>query len=203
MYHEKNFQGYTLSWSDERAFYMLDDKPMPNVTALLEEKYAEKIRYAKANSQRLSRYHLSQLHDAICDPKNNETDFREYKNFLKLCELYGMKADACDVPVVLYNSECRPIACDIVDLIVKQSTGTSLVIMKRQRTIDRRYYTDKANLLALAFNQTYGDSVHFCKCIQLLNDLRKLTPLVLNETLANEVIIQYGAKKNNEENADL
>ena len=197
MYYEKEIAGYTLSYTDKRAFYLLDDTPVPTFSALLFNKYEKKIKYAMANTARLIPYHKSELHAAIVKPEEGKTDFREYKNFLKYRELYAFKVTDTDVPVILFDRDGKPIAADIVDLIIEQATGVSGVIVKTQKTMDRRYLTDKVNLLAMAYEQTYGKKWDYCKCLQLHRDLRKLVALTFNPSLADDLIVQYSARKNN------
>ena len=85
-----------------------------------------------------------------------------------------------------------------IALIIEQATGVSAVIVKTQKTSDRRYLTDKINLLTMAYTQTYGKSLDFCKCLQLQRDIQKLVALTHNPTLADDLIIQYQADKRND-----
>ncbi len=87
---------------------------------------------------------------------------------------------------------------NIINLIIEQATGVSAVIVKTQKTIDRRYLTDKINLLTMAYTQTYGKSLDFFKCLQLHRDIRKLVALTHNPTLAVDLIVQFQPDKRND-----
>lgn len=191
-----NINGHYLEFDNEEHIYICDGVIVPSVTTILKAMFND---YAN-----VSRYVLEQasakgtaLHEAIeiYEKTGQESDFREFKNYLFLKKHFGIKNISNELPVI-YEESGKVIFAGRLDQIIEIDGKLGINDFKRVSAPNKQKIAYQLNLYKLGYEQTYQEHINSLSFMQLREDVRKFCPLPINEESAKNLLKKYQEHKN-------
>lgn len=197
--------GMCLEFFDEGHIYLVDGVIVPSITDILKVRFGNKYQNIPKDVLEAAASAGTAVHDAIeayCK-RGEESDLPELRNFKFLQKQYHFDVFGNEIPVVLLDSDGKPIAAGRLDLLlaVNDSSGglqLGLGDIKRTSTLDKDYLFYQLNLYKIAFEQSTGMSVSFLRGLHLRGDKRRYIEIPVDPMAAWELVNQYFEEGKNE-----
>ena len=183
--------GRTLEFDDEAHVYIADGVIVPSVTQILKAKFNDYQFVSRAVLEQASEKGTA-LHKAIetYETTGQQSDLKEFKNYLFLKKHYGFKNILNELPV-LYEEDGRVLFAGQLDQIIEIDGRLGINDFKRVSAPNKEKIAYQLNLYKIAFEQTYHSKIEMLSFMQLRDDTRKFNQMPINEAEAKALLKIY------------
>ena len=183
--------GRTLEFDEETHTYICDGIIKPSVTAILKTKFNDYVGVPRYIMEQASEKGTA-LHKAIelYEKIGQQSDLKEFRNYLFIKKKKGFKNIANEVPII-YEENGEVLFAGQLDQIIEINGHLEINDFKRVSAPNKEKITYQLNLYKLGFEQSYHQQITGLNFTQLREDVRKFTPLPINEEMAKELIKEY------------
>ncbi len=183
--------GRTLEFDDEAHVYIADGVIVPSVTQILKTKFNDYQFVSRAVLEQASEKGTA-LHKAIetYETTGQESDLKEFKNYLFLKKHFGFKNISNELPVI-YEEDGRVLFAGQLDQIIEIYGKRGINDFKRVSAPNKEKIAYQLNLYKMAYEQTYHNKIEMLSFTQLREDTRKFNQLPINEAEAKTLLKKY------------
>ena len=183
--------GHILEFENESHTYLCDGVQVPSVTQILKIAFNDYARVSESVLQQASGKGTA-LHKAIelYETTGTESDLKEFRNYLFLKRYNGLENVANEVPVI-YEENGKVLFAGQLDQIFKIEDCYGINDFKRVSAPNKEKIALQLNLYKIAYEQSYHKEIHILSFMQLREDVRKFTPLPINEQIAKNLLKNY------------
>ena len=191
-----DINGRTLEFDEESHIYLCDGVIVPSVTTILKAFFDDYQCVSRTVLEQASA-RGTELHEAIeiYEKTGQESDLREFKNYLFLKNHFGIKNISNELPVI-YEESGKVIFAGRLDQIIEIDGKLGINDFKRVSAPNKEKIAYQLNLYKLAYEQSYHKQINSLSFMQLREDVRKFTPLPINEQSTRNLLKQYQEQKN-------
>ena len=190
--------GRTLEFDPESHIYLCDGVIVPSVTQILKLQFNDYQFVSRAVLEQASQRGTA-LHKAIEDfeQTGQESDLKEFKNYLFLKKHFNIKNISNEIPVI-YEEDGRVLFAGQLDQIIEIDGKLGINDFKRVSAPNKEKIAYQLNLYKIAYEQSYHKQIESLSFMQLREDARRFTPLPINEQATRNLIkIYYQEKQKN------
>lgn len=186
-----NINGRTVEFDDETHIYLVDGIIVPSVTTILKARFNDYAKVSRAVLEQASEKGTA-LHSAIeiYEKTGEESDLKEFKNYLFLKKHFGFKNISNELPII-YEEDGRVLFAGRLDQIIEIDGKRGINDFKRVSAPNKEKIAYQLNLYKLGYEQTYQEHINSLSFIQLREDTRKFTPLPINESATRNLLKDY------------
>lgn len=186
-----NINGRTVEFDDETHIYLVDGIIVPSVTTILKARFNDYAKVSRAVLEQASEKGTA-LHSAIeiYEKTGEESDLKEFKNYLFLKKHFGFKNISNELPII-YEEDGRVLFAGRLDQIIEIDGKRGINDFKRVSAPNKEQIAYQLNLYKLGYEQTYQEHINSLSFMQLREDARKFTPLPINESATRNLLKDY------------
>nr|DAG81671.1 MAG TPA: exonuclease [Caudoviricetes sp.] len=186
-----NINGRTVEFDDETHIYLVDGIIVPSVTTILKARFNDYAKVSRAVLEQASEKGTA-LHSAIeiYEKTGEESDLKEFKNYLFLKKHFGFKNISNELPII-YEEDGRVLFAGRLDQIIEIDGKRGINDFKRVSAPNKEKIAYQLNLYKLGYEQTYQEHINSLSFMQLREDTRKFTPLPINESATRNLLKDY------------
>lgn len=186
-----NINGRTVEFDDETHIYLVDGIIVPSVTTILKARFNDYAKVSRAVLEQASEKGTA-LHSAIeiYEKTGEESDLKEFKNYLFLKKHFGFKNISNELPII-YEEDGRVLFAGRLDQIIEIDGKRGINDFKRVSAPNKEKIAYQLNLYKLGYEQTYQEHINSLSFMQLRGDTRKFTPLPINESATRNLLKDY------------
>lgn len=190
-----NINGRTLEFDEETHVYLADGIIVPSVTTILKAMFNDYANVSRAVLEQASAKGTA-LHEAIeiYEKTGQESDLREFKNYLFLKKHFGIKNISNELPII-YEENGRVLFAGRLDQIIEIDGKLGINDFKRVSTPNKEKIAYQLNLYKLAYEQSYHQQINSLSFMQLREDTRRYYPLPINEEATKNLLKTYYQEK--------
>lgn len=186
-------KGHALEYYDQEHTYIVDGVIVPSITEILKIKFGDKYKYVDQRMLKRAADAGTAVHNAIQNyvESGERSDLPELRNFIFLKEQFGFDVVGCEIPLILFSDDEKPLAAGRCDLVIMQNGEIGGADIKRTANLDREYLAYQLNLYRSAFRQSYGLEWLFLRGIHLRDDVRRYVKIPINEEIPMELVKEW------------
>lgn len=183
--------GHDLEFDEEEHIYICDGLITPSVTQILQKKFNDYAGIPQHILEQASEKGTA-LHKAIeiFETTGQPSDLKEFRNYLFIKKRKGFKNIANEVPII-YEENGRVLFAGQLDQIIELNGKLEINDFKRVSAPNKEKITYQLNLYKLGYEQSYHKEIAGLNFTQLREDVRKFTPLPINEELTRKLLQEY------------
>lgn len=182
---------HILEFDEETHTYICDGLIMPSVTQILKSKFDD---YAGVPQHLMEQASIkgTALHKAIeiYEKTGQTSDLKEFRNYLFIKKHKGFKNISNELPII-YEENGKVLYAGQLDQIIEIDGHLEINDFKRVSAPNKEKIAYQLNLYKLGYEQSYHKQIAGLNFTQLREDVRKFTPLPINEEKAKELIKEY------------
>ena len=188
--------GHVLEFIPEIHRYVVDGELVPCVSDILAYRFNDYKGISKEVLNRAAELGTN-VHKAIemYEKEGQESDLKEFRNYLFLKKHYKFKNIANEIPVI-YEERGKVLYTGTLDQVLEIDAETGLNDFKRVSSPNKEKIAIQLNLYKLGYEQTYHKKVDFLMFTHLREDVRKVHNLPINEEVALSLVYEYLEKEN-------
>lgn len=186
-----DINGRTLEFDEESHIYLCDGVIVPSVTTILKAFFDDYQCVSRTVLEQASA-RGTELHESIeiYEKTGQESDLKEFRNYLFLKKHFGIKNIANELPVI-YEESGKVIFAGRLDQIIEIDGKLGINDFKRVSAPNKEKIAYQLNLYKIAYEQSYHQHIDSLSFMQLREDTRKFTPLPINEEKTRELLKKY------------
>lgn len=183
--------GRTLEFDDESHIYICDGVIIPSVTQILKTRFNDYASVSRAVLEQASAKG-TELHKAIeiYEKTGQESDLKEFKNYLFLKKHIGFKNISNEIPII-YEEDGRVLFAGQLDQIIELDGKLGINDFKRVSSPNKEKIAYQLNLYKMGFEQSYKQQIESLSFTQLREDTRKFYPLPISEETAKSLLKEF------------
>lgn len=191
-----SIRGHMVVFHEDRHEYYVDGALVPSVTELI-RKYSElhglddytsvpSGTMRKAASQGIS------LHEEIerYEKDGVQGSSEEFRNYLDLKAKCGIRVEASELPVLIFDGEDRPVCAGRLDISGTVTGGSAIIDIKRTARIYKSKAALQLNLCRLGFIQSYGEKCEQLFVMRLRHGASEFARVPVDEKSAYDVLAE-------------
>ena len=184
--------GHIVEFDEDTHTYIVDGIIKPSATQILKCKfnndYAGVPQYImeQASEKGTALHKAIELYETIGQP----SDLKEFHNYLFIKKKKDFKNIANEVPII-YEENGEVLFAGQLDQIIEINGHLEINDFKRVSAPNKEKITYQLNLYKLGYEQSYHQQIAGLNFTQLRENVRKFTPLPINEEMAKELIKEY------------
>lgn len=188
--------GRTLEFDEDYHCYLVDGIIVPSVTTILKAFFDDYSNVSQAVLER-ARERGTALHEAIeiYEKTGQESDLKEFKNYLFLKNHFGFKSISNELPV-FYEENGEVLFAGRLDQIIEIDGKLGINDFKRVSAPNKEKIAFQLNLYKIAYEQSYHKEISSLSFMQLREDTRRFIPLPINEQSTKNLLKKYQEQKN-------
>ena len=175
--------------------YLVDGVIVPSVTEILKSKFNDYAFVSRAVLEQASA-RGTELHKAIelYETTGQTSALQEFRNYLFLKKRIGFRNISNEIPVI-YEENGRVLFAGQLDQIVEVNGMLGINDFKRVSAPNKEKIAYQLNLYKIAYEQSYHQQIKSLSFMQLREEVRRFTPLPINEQSAKELLKNYYQEK--------
>lgn len=179
---------HILEFDEESHLYVVDGVIVPSVTQVLDKKYRDYQNIDTDILQGAADYGTA-LHSAIekYEKDGEESDIKEFKNYLFLKNIYGMQNLKNEI-FVLYEEDGDVLFAGRLDQVMQQDGKKYINDFKCVCTPNKEKIGYQLNMYKMAYEQSYNEQIDGLSYMQLKKDKRKWQQMPVNEEMTKKEI---------------
>ena len=183
--------GHEVEFDEESHIYLVDGIITPSVTQILKTKFDDYAGVPKTIMEQASEKGTA-LHKAIelYEKIGQDSDLKEFRNYLFIKKHKGFKNISNELPII-YEENGKVLYAGQLDQIIEIDGHLEINDFKRVSAPNKEKIAYQLNLYKLGFEQSYHKQIAGLNFTQLREDVRKFTPLPINEEMAKQLIKEY------------
>lgn len=188
--------GRTVEFDDETHTYIVDGIIVPSVSAILKTFFDDYQGVSRSVLEQASARGTA-LHEAIeiYEKTGQGSDLKEFKNYLFLKRHFGFKNISNELPII-YEEDDRVLFAGRLDQIIEIDGKLGINDFKRVSAPNKEKIAYQLNLYKIAYEQSYHKQINGLSFMQLREDIRKFTPLPINEEATKNLLKNYQEQNN-------
>lgn len=188
--------GRTVEFDDETHTYIVDGIIVPSVSAILKTFFDDYQGVSRSVLEQASARGTA-LHEAIeiYEKTGQGSDLKEFKNYLFLKRHFGFKNISNELPII-YEEDGRVLFAGRLDQIIEIDGKLGINDFKRVSAPNKEKIAYQLNLYKIAYEQSYHKQINSLSFMQLREDIRKFTPLPINEEATKNLLKNYQEQNN-------
>ncbi len=183
--------GHAVEFDEESHIYLIDGIITPSVTQILKIKFDDYAGVPQHIMEQASEKGTA-LHKAIeiYEKTGQTSDLKEFRNYLFIKKRKGFKNISNEQPII-YEENGRVLFAGQLDQIIEINGHLEINDFKRVSAPNKEKIAYQLNLYKLGYEQSYHKEISGLNFTQLREDVRKFTPLPINEEMAKKLIKEY------------
>jgi hypothetical protein len=183
--------GREVEFDHEDHIYLVDGVIVPSVNEILKSKFNDYAFVSRAVLEQASA-RGTELHKAIelYEKTGQTSDLQEFRNYLFLKKRIGFTNISNEMPVI-YEENGRVLFAGQLDQIIEMNGELGINDFKRVSAPNKEKIAYQLNLYKIAYEQSYHQQIKSLSFMQLREDVRRFTPLPINEQQAKDLLKNY------------
>jgi hypothetical protein len=182
---------HCLEFDEEEHIYICDGIIVPSVSEILKSKFDDYACVSRSVLEQASARGTA-LHEAIeiYETTGQESDLKEFKNYLFLKKHFNIKNISNELPII-YEEDGRVLFAGQLDQIIEINGELGINDFKRVSSPNKEKIAYQVNLYKMGYEQSYQKQIKRLSFMQLREDTRKFYPLPINEETAKSLLKEF------------